>query len=159
MKKKKIHSKLRKSPFVLSRLIMIFVLTMMITGSLTASAETRKVFKPVSEENTERSISAEAVNNEKTEEQQKEEQTSNQKDKAQKNQKKRATLKKANKSETETAEPLKAEEESQIMESALQEPAYEVLTDIRCILLGILMISGLITGIVLSHSFQRGIKK
>lgn len=162
---KKIHIK------VLTILSAVLITAM--TATLPVSAKTTKIFKPVSEENAERN-SAESeqstAQTETKESNQKEDTPTDQEDKQttkiQKSTKRQRTLKKSGEAtvkDEKTPGPEETEnvpdKETTETELQAQEPVYDVLTDIRCILLGLLMVAGLITGIVLSHSFQRGIKK
>ena len=155
--KKKLHS--RKVLKHITRLIGTIAIALLITGTYSASAKTTKIFKAVSQEKEERSNVKTSSAETKTSQQNADDSSGQEDapDEPKKNTNKKNNLKKA--SNEGTPNPSKAEDENQVLKSEIQEPVYEVLTDIRCILLGILMISGLITGIVLSHSFQRGIKK
>lgn len=150
---KKIHIK------VLTILSAVLITAM--TATLPVSAKTTKIFKPVSEENAERN-SAEAEANVNQED-------NNNKSKSVKKQNTRKKAAEENITETKSTteeEPIetvspeseKTEVPETETESHEEEPVYVVLTDIRCILIGILMISGFIAGVVLSHSFERGIK-
>ena len=161
-KMKKIHIK------VLTILSAVLITAM--TATLPVSAKTTKIFKPVSEENAERN-SAESeqstAQTETKESNQKEDTPADQEDKQttkiQKSTKRQRTLKKSGEATVKDEKTPGPEETETVSdketEVQTQEPVYDVLTDIRCILLGLLMVAGLIAGIVLSHSFQRGIKK
>lgn len=133
----------------INKIFLIMILSITLTASVSASAATKKIFKAVSEENADK-LNDTASTETTTASPQKTPEVKKQKDK-----------KTTSKKEVSKKDETTLEDQSGIAFQSNEENAesvYEVLTDIRCILYGILLSLGVVMGMELASSFQRGFK-
>lgn len=138
----------------------LLALSLILTDS--ASAKTTKIFKAVASENEERTVNSTASGADAESEvtaSPEPEKKNDKSDKPKHSSKKKQQLKKSDTSDSNNVDSQILEEADKAVIDENQENVYEVLTDIRCILLGLMMCIGLLVGMFIAQSFERGIKK
>lgn len=144
-------------------LIFLSLLAFTVIASAPASAKTTKIFKAVAAENEERTVNSDSSSSGADAEAEvtasPEPKKNDKSDKPKHSSKKKQQLKKSDTSDSNNVDSQILEEADKAVIDENQENVYEVLTDIRCILLGLMMCIGLLVGMVIAQSFERGIKK
>ena len=137
----------------------LLALSLILTDS--ASAKTTKIFKAVAAENEERTVNSDSSGADAEAEvtASPEPKKNDKSDKPKHSSKKKQQLKKTDTSDSNNVDSQILEEADKAVIDENQENVYEVLTDIRCILLGLMMCIGLLVGMFIAQSFERGIKK
>lgn len=145
--------------FRIISVLLIFALALIVT-SFSASAKTTKIFKAVAAENEERTVNSDSSGADAEAEvtASPEPKKNNKSDKPKHSSKKKQQLKKSDADSNNVDSQILEEADKAVIDEN-QENVYEVLTDIRCILLGLMMCIGLLVGMDIAQSFERGIKK